>query len=211
MNEYSFLIAIAGVLLVGAMSPGPSFLVVAQHSLSESRSHGIATAFGTASGVAIFAVLASLGITTVIEQVPTAYVIFKLLGGLYLMYLAWKIWVNARQRIATTKTVTGQNKPLMRCFLVGLATQMSNPKTALVIAGIFAAFVPVNPPVNTTLFVALVAFVIDFSWYAIVATVLSNSRARDAYQRAKIGFDRVAAILLGAVGLRLLISKVELG
>lgn len=207
MNEYSFILAIAGVLLVGAMSPGPSFLIVAQNSLSKSRGHGIATALGTGLGVAIFALLASFGVTTLLEKVPSAYQIFKLVGGAYLLYLAFRIWKGAKAPIETSASTSASGGTLMQSFAMGLVTQTSNPKTALVIAGIFAAFVPPSPPDNTALLVTSIAFVIDFSWYAVVAVMLSMQRTRSVYQRAKVGFDRTAAVFLGAVGLKLIFSK----
>ena len=206
MNEYLFLWAIAGVLFFGAMSPGPSFMVVAQNSLAKSRAHGIATALGTGLGVAFFAVLASFGVTTLLEKVPSAYLVFKIAGGLYLLYLAWRIWSGAKQPLLVSSEQSAKDGGLFNAFLTGLITQTSNPKTALVIAGIFAAFVPSQPPAYTALLVALIAFVIDFSWYAVVAISLSTTRSRDLYQRAKTGFDRVAAVFLGLVGVKLLIS-----
>jgi len=208
VHEYTFLWAIAGVLFIGAMSPGPSFLVVAQHSLSKSRAHGVATAVGTALGVSIFAVLASFGVTSLLENVPSAYLVFKVLGGTYLLYLAYRIWGGARHPLLVSGQVDQQQGGLFNAFIRGLITQTSNPKTALVIAGIFAAFVPVKPPANTALLVAVIAFVIDFSWYALVAVSLSTSKTRDVYQRAKAGFDRAASVFLGLVGVKLLISEI---
>lgn len=203
MHEYTFLLAIAGILFVGAMSPGPSFLVVAQNSLAKSRSHGIATAIGTGLGVSIFAVLASLGVTTLIETVPSIYIGFKILGGAYLLYLAYRIWGGAKQALPTQTEQTVEQGGLFKSFMMGLVTQISNPKTALVIAGIFAAFVPANPPENTWLLVAIIAFLIDFLWYAAVALTLSSERSRSVYGRAKTNFDRVASVFLGLVGVKL--------
>jgi len=209
MTEYTFLLAIAGVLFIGAMSPGPSFLVVAKNALSQSRAHGIATALGTGLGVSIFAILASFGVTTLINTVPSAYLIFKILGGAYLLYLAWKIWSGAKEPLEPEGARDTTEMSLFRAFVLGLVTQTSNPKTALVIAGIFAAFVPAVPPPNTTWLVAIIAFIIDFSWYALVAISLSMASSRAVYQRAKSGFDRTAAIFLGAVGVKLLTSRID--
>ncbi|MEO0369140.1 MAG: LysE family translocator [Pseudomonadota bacterium] len=207
MQEYSFLIAIAGVLIAGAMSPGPSFFVVAQNALSKSRADGIATAVGTALGVTIFALLAGLGVTTLIQEVPIVYLVFKIVGGAYLLWLAIKIWQGAPEPLSKIETDTAAVSGLWRCFLKGLAVQTSNPKTAIVIAGIFAAFVPASPPAYTVLLVALIAFIIDFSWYALVAIALSNSKSKQAYTSAKTVFDRCAAIFLGLVGVRLILSE----
>ena len=207
MNEYTFLLVIAGVLFAGAMSPGPSFMVVAKSALSQSRQHGIATALGTGLGVAIFAVMAGFGVTTLIEEVPSFYLGFKILGGLYLLFLAWKIWHGASQELATGEIEDQAETSLFKAFMLGLITQTSNPKTALVIAGIFAAFVPASPPPNTAWLVAIIAFVIDFSWYAAVAVTLSNEKSRGVYRKAKTGFDRTAAIFLGAVGTKLILMN----
>jgi threonine/homoserine/homoserine lactone efflux protein len=214
MNEYVFLWAIAGVLFIGAMSPGPSFFIVAQNSLSKSRAHGVSTALGTGLGVSLFAILASFGVTALLQNVPSTYLVFKLLGGAYLLYLAYKIWAGAShplEIIADDDELKSKHSGksgggLFNAFLTGLVTQTSNPKTALVITGIFAAFVPAEPPSNTALLVALIAFVIDFSWYAIVAISLSTRTTRNVYKKAKVGFDRTAAIFLGVVGIKLLVS-----
>lgn len=208
MSEYSFLLLIAGVLLVGAMSPGPSFLVVAQNSLAKSRAQGIATAFGTGLGVSLFAILASFGVTTLIEQVPSLYIAFKIIGGVYLLYLGYRIWSGARQPLpASADDISHSNKhSWFKSFSMGLITQISNPKTALVIAGIFAAFVPANPPQFTAFYVAVIAFVIDFSWYVLVALTLSSARSRSVYSRAKTNFDRLAAVFLGMIGLKLILT-----
>lgn len=125
------------------------------------------------------------------------------------MFLAFKIWRGAKYPLDTLSESQAQTGSLWQSFSVGLITQTSNPKTALVIAGIFAAFVPANPPTNITILVSAIAFVIDFSWYALVAVTLSTGKTRRVYQRAKTGFDRTAAVFLGAVGVRLLLSKLD--
>jgi len=206
MNDYNFLLVIASVLLVGAMSPGPTFMVIARNTLTQSKAHGFVTAIGTALGVALFAVLASLGVTTLLDKVPSAFLAFKILGGGYLLYLAYRIWCSASKPLQTDQENNQSSMSYFNSFLTGLVIQISNPKTALVIAGIFAAFVPTNPPDNTIWLVSAIAFLIDFSWYATVVIILSTNTSRRAYQNAKTGFDRAASIFLGAVGVKLIAS-----
>ena len=89
----------------------------------------------------------------------------------------------------------------------GLAVQTSNPKTAIVIAGIFAAFVPSQPPPLTVPLVALIAFIVDFSWYAIVALSLSNPSTRAVYRSAKPYIDSAAALFIAFVAVKLILSQ----
>ncbi len=206
MNEYSFLIAIGAALLGGAMSPGPSFLVVAQNSLSKSRAHGLATSVGTGLGAGVFALLAALGVTTLLEQVPTAYLIFRIAGGLYLLWLAYKVWQGADQPLSETTADEHKKGSLASAMLKGFVVQTSNPKTVFIIASIFSAVMPLDPPSHTALYVTLIAFVLDFSWYAIVAISLSQQNSRAFYQETKGYFDRFAALLLLALSVKLFVS-----
>ncbi len=50
----SSLMAIAAVLIMGVISPGPSFIFVARNAVARSRVHGLVTALGTGAGAAIF-------------------------------------------------------------------------------------------------------------------------------------------------------------
>jgi len=92
MNEYLFIIPIAIAAIIGVMSPGPSFLFVAQTTLSKSRQHGIATSLGLGTGAVIFTLLACFGLFVVLETAPYLYSTLKFIGGMYLFYLAYRIW-----------------------------------------------------------------------------------------------------------------------
>jgi len=185
------------------MSPGPSFLIVAQNSLAKSRAHGLATSVGTGLGAGIFALLAALGVTALLEQTPTAYFVFRVVGGIYLLWLAFKIWQGSKQALETNSDASQADGSLFGSLLKGFIVQTSNPKTIFIIASIFSAVMPTEPPVNTALYVTLIAFVVDFAWYAIVAVSLSLQNSRDFYRRTKVYFDRFAAFLLLGLGLKL--------
>ena len=208
MQNYSFLIAIAGVLIVGAMSPGPSFMVVAQNTLSKSRLHGIATAMGTGLGVTLFALLASVGVTALLHNSPQLFLFIKVLGGLYLWYLAYRIWSAATQTLDEL-TSEQSNNSYWNAFISGLLTQCSNPKTIIVIAGIFAAFMPSQPPPFTTALIAMLVFIIDMGWYTIVAITLASARSKAVYLKSKSTFDRIAALFLALVGLQLVSGAIQ--
>jgi len=87
----------------------------------------------------MFASAALLGLHVVLTAVPWAYLGLKLGGGAYLIYLAIQLWRGARVPIAVGQVSAHASGSLRKFFLVGLATQLSNPKTAIAYASIFTA------------------------------------------------------------------------
>ena len=135
-------LGIAGAITLGAMSPGPSFVLVARTSVARSRADGLAMALAMGVGGVLFALLALAGVQVVLATVPVLYGILKVLGGVYLVYLAWMLWRHAAEPIELAKAGTTSQ----RAFWLGLATQVSNPKTAVVYASVFVSLLPKEVP-----------------------------------------------------------------
>ena len=131
----SSLMAIAAVLIMGVISPGPSFIFVARNAVARSRLHGMVTALGTGAGAAIFSIMAMLGLQKVLTAVPELFIGLKVAGGLYLLWLGYKIFAGRRSRWIFRQR-DGRQPLLLKTFRDGLYTQLSNPKTALVFASI---------------------------------------------------------------------------
>ena len=207
MHAYMSVIAITGALAAGAVSPGPSFIYVARNAISLSRQHGFATALGMGSDACTFAVIALLGLQAVFTAVPMAFWLLKIVGGAYLVYLASKILRSARQPLQQLNANRTANMTLGRAYLFGLLTQLSNPKTAIVFAGVFSALLPQDIPAYFYAAIPFAAFCVDAGWYFIVAFVLSSETPRKAYLRFKAVFDSTAGYVMGLLGLKLILSS----
>ncbi|RKE86140.1 threonine/homoserine/homoserine lactone efflux protein [Rhizobium sp. AG855] len=192
-------------IAVGAMSPGPSFVLVSRISMSHSRIHGLACAIGMGLGGALFTTLALVGLVALLQQVEWLYLVLKLAGGLYLVYLGIRIWQGAKVPMTPVSGgEAGQLSSPWRSLGLAFATQVSNPKTAVVYASIFAAMMPATPPLALLLALPPAIFLVEAGWYAIVAFAFSAERAQRVYLRWKTGIDRLAGLVIGALGLRLL-------
>ncbi|SMH45031.1 LysE family translocator [Azospirillum agricola] len=202
--EPAFALAgILGALAVGAASPGPSFVLVARTSVAVSRRAGLAAALGMGVGGVVFAALALLGLHALLMQVGWLHAVLKLAGGVYLVWLAVRIWRGAAEPLAVAEQGDTAPAGLARPFIFGLTTQLCNPKTAIVYGSIFAALLPANPPGWLLSVLPPSVFLIEAGWYAAVALAFSAGRPRAAYLRFKSWIDRVAATAIGALGLRL--------
>ena len=203
MGEYSFLLAIAIVFMFGTMSPGPSFILVAKTAVSRPFSEGIGVSIGLSLGAVFFTLLAIFGLYALFETVPFLFGLFKVLGGMYLIYLAYKIWKHSDESLSLDMKLEKSKKSFFKAVLFGFLTQISNPKTAIILGSIFAALLPQQLPAYGELLLCLLAFFVDGIWYCTVVVLLSTKKSQKVYLRFKKYIDRVAGTLLAGLGLKL--------
>jgi threonine/homoserine/homoserine lactone efflux protein len=200
MDTSIAILSIAGAITLGAMSPGPSFVMVARTAVANSRADGLAAALGMGVGGILFAAAALLGLHVILTAVPWLYLALKILGGAYLVYLGVMLWRDARQPL----TIDAAAPASGRSFLLGLLTQVSNPKTAIVYASVFVSLLPREVPLAATVILPLVIFVIEAGWYSVVALALSAPSPRAAYLRWKTWTDRAAGGAMALLGTKLI-------
>jgi len=211
VQEIILLLGVAGAIGIGAVSPGPSFLMVARIAVASSRSHGVAAAFGIGAGGAIYTIAALAGLQAAFAAVPSLYLVMKLAGGAYLIFLGYQIWKGAAQPLDLPQNTAEQNAlTAKRAFLIGLSTQLSNPKAAIYYASVFAAFHLQDFSVFLGVCTVLAIFAIEVGWYLIVAALLSSARPRSAYLRYKTWIDRAAGGVMALLGIKLITSAQQI-
>ena len=127
------IIGFVGLSLLLAMTPGPDTFLVLRFSLQNSRS-GLAAATGSALGSLLWAFAVAVGLASLLEQSATAYRIVKIAGGLYLIYLGYKLW----RAPIVTPDAPAPALSLKRIFAHAYAVTALNPKSII----FFIAFVP---------------------------------------------------------------------
>jgi threonine/homoserine/homoserine lactone efflux protein len=207
MNTAITVLSIGSAIAIGAMSPGPSFVMVARTAVASTRANGLAAALGMGAGGIIFAAAALLGLQALLASVPWLYLALKIGGGGYLAYLGYRIWKGAKSPLMVAERCTqGPHHSLKRSFILGLSTQLSNPKTAIVYGSIFASLLPRDVPVVLMVALPIVVFSIEAGWYSIVALLLASASPRDAYLRYKSWVDRAAGGVMALLGIRLVVA-----
>jgi threonine/homoserine/homoserine lactone efflux protein len=206
MDNLVVLMAISATILLGAMSPGPSFVVVARTAMSSSRGHGVLTALGMGIGGATFAATALFGLQALLTAVPPLHKALQIAGAGYLLFIAFNLWKAAPTPFSDLGNRSGRKDGSLRAFGLGLGTQISNPKTALVYASIFSAALTTEPSAAIAATLVSVIFAIEFGWYALVAIAFSTGKARQTYGTWKAWIDRLAAGAMGALGAKILVD-----
>lgn len=205
MSDGAALLAILGAVLLGAMSPGPSFLLISRISAARSRSEGLAAALGMGLGAALFGTLALVGLGGLLSAVDWLAALLQGVGGLYLLYLGLRIWRGAAAPLPEAGRAGGPpaGGSLARAFGAALLTQLGNPKTALVYGSLFAALLPAASASWLPLVLPLLILAVETAWYGLVALGFSAPRPRAVYRRARVWIDRAAGAGLGLIGARL--------
>ena len=200
-SDISVLISIGLVQLLAVISPGPDFLITARTAVARSRLDGVKVALGLATGTVVWASAALLGLNVIFHAVPILFLGMKIVGALFLMWIAWQIFRHAADPISIG---TGESDVPGNLFIQGLLTKISNPKAVVFYGSIFLAMLPADVPLWMTL--SLVAIVVfnNIWWYSAVALFFGSGPVRRFYIRAKVWLDLVTGLFLGALGLRLL-------
>ncbi len=188
--------------LLAAMSPGPATLMTARVGMTEGLRAGVPLSVGIAAGALTWAAAALSGLALLFELAPALLATLKIVGALYLIWVAIHMWRDADRPFDLG---TGPQAPrsAASAFLRGLLVQYANPKAALFFSAVFVGTIPPEAPGWAVALMLVAIFVNELAWNLIVARVFSFERARSGYISLKSVIDRSFGGLLGALGLKL--------
>jgi threonine/homoserine/homoserine lactone efflux protein len=150
---------------------------------------------------ALWTAAALLGLNAVFALVPWAYLVLKTVGALYLIWIAVQLWRNAHTPVADS------SHPGARAFIGGLLVNLANPKSVLFAGAVLVVLFPPDLSLGAKALIVANHFVVELIVYTLFAAFLSSAPARAGYLRLKPIIDRTAAVILGALGLRLLFGR----
>jgi threonine/homoserine/homoserine lactone efflux protein len=127
-----------------AITPGPDMTLFVGRALSEGRAAGLACMAGALTGCAIHTTLVALGLSALIVASPQAFLVLKIVGAAYLIWLAWQ----AIRKGSAFSPDTRQRKarPLWRNWVTGIGINLLNPKIILFFMTFLPQFVSADDP-----------------------------------------------------------------
>jgi len=203
MNFVEWL-SLALVCLMGAVSPGPSVLVVVNQTLNGSRLNGVVTAFSHGLMVGLWALVTVLGISQLLLHIPFLQWGLSLFAVIYLLYLARGAWGGGKMQIsAAGKQGT---KSLGSAVADGAAIALFNPKLALFFLALFTPFVEADRAFSEQYLLVLTPWATDTLWYLVVAILLSRPASLAWLEQRQQLINRVLAFALVGIAALLLIG-----
>ena len=206
--ELSFiLMGIAVVWGAAVITPGPNFFITVQTAIGRSRHSALFVVLGTCTGTMIWALSGFLGITLLFRTVPWIYLLLKLLGGAYLVYLGIRLLCSPSKHQPEENISVLVKHDRWKSFRLGLLTNLSNPKTAAFMATLFAAIMPSHVSLSVGIASVALMFLISISWYTLVALIFSLRQFRNVYFNTRSWIERVSGVIFIGFGAKLATSE----
>ena len=155
-------------LLVAIASPGPALLMAIRNTLSGGRRAGIAVGVGLGLMAATWTLMALLGLGIVFELFPAVYVVARIVGAAYLLYLAYRIWRDA------SAPVEALGEPERRAFRQGFLINLLNPKSVIFAAVVLVAVFPAGIGPAASLVIVVNHFQVEVAFYAALPLCLQH-------------------------------------
>jgi threonine/homoserine/homoserine lactone efflux protein len=203
MEYLAQLLTLSGIVLLACISPGPDFVAVTSHALSDRRA-GFRVALGIASAVFCWALLTVLGFGLLMEKMAWLYQVIRIAGALYLAYIGARMLMAA---LRGGSALASGNVDAASAFRKGFFVSMTNPKTAAFFGSLFFTILPLGAPVWVYAMAIMVVTLMTCAWMCFLAAFFSGKAARIFYERVRRPVDLLMGAALIALGLRLAITR----
>ncbi|MHA7880106.1 MAG: LysE family translocator [Saccharospirillum sp.] len=198
-SALTFFIAI----FIFGITPGPGIFAILARALTQGARSCITLAFGMTLSDAVYLVLASFSLSAIAANYAEVFTVIRVLGALYLLYLAWKMWTAP---IADPQTATGVRAAgHWRSLFQGIAISASNPKVILFYIAFLPTFMDLSRLTGSDILLAVV-LTLTALMTGLMLIALAASRVR-FWIRSAAGMRRLnrsAASIMGGAGVWLL-------
>jgi len=197
------LIAFVLTSLIIEMTPGPNMAYLAVLGASRGHLAGFSAVLGVTLGLALLGVAVGLGAGSLILNNRIAYELLRWAGAIYLCWLAYDGWQEARQPVPTASV----SQSLFVQFRRGFITNLLNPKAAMFFIAVAPGFIggPAPSPrelaVLISIYVAIATFV-----HALIVLLAGTLQAFLAAPQRREAAGNVFAAMLLAVAVWLFVS-----
>lgn len=199
--DLTHIIAFNLTLLAAIASPGPAMLYFIRTTLASGRLPGLYTVAGLGVMAATWTAFAFMGLDTIFALFPWAFVTLKTMGAMYLMWIAYQTWKHARSPIGDAPT------PPARAFWGGVLVNLGNPKSVLFAGAVIMVIFPHGMALADKVLIVANHLVVELLVGPALVLAFSTKHISAGYLRAKPILDRIAASVLGFLGLKLLLTQ----
>lgn len=145
------------VCLAPVVSPGPGILFAISNALRHGPRVTILVGLANAFGITVLGLAVGFGLGAVMAASEVGFLILKLVGAAYLIYLGVKIWRDRDAFTVASQPAAGR-PPVRRLIGHALAISLTNPKAAVALAALFPQFMVTTAPAAPQIVIMAVTY-----------------------------------------------------
>ena len=181
----SMLLTICALHFVAQLSPGPDVLLVAKSAASTTRANTLKIILGISVGVIVWVTLTLLGFTVLLEQWPWIQQVLMLIGGFFLAKMGYAMLKGGITSLKQSTDLDGviEQQP-KNYFLLGLLTNLSNPKIVIYFSSVFSLALSSAAGMNIKPQLAVIIPIQTFVVFSMLMMIMSIPKIKMLYQKS---------------------------
>lgn len=194
--SYDLLLAMVLFAFVTSVTPGPNNMMLLASGVNYGFRLTLPHMFGISIGHCVMFICVGIGFGELLLRFPFIYIAIKVLGFVYMLYLAWTI---ATSNSNPAEGNVDNNSKLLS-FMGAAAFQWVNPKAWVMAIGFFSNYITKEAGIETIVMCSLLFSIVNFPSIAVWALLGSRMRKLFAIKvYAKIFNVTMAALLVAAM------------
>lgn len=202
--EYLPLIGTVALLnLLGAISPGPDFVMTVRNALRYSRRSGIFTSIGISLGLGVHLFYCAAGIGYIISTSNFLFSLIKFLGAGYLIYMGVGSFMDKESKLTLAEEQSGPDLSRMQAFKTGFLTNVLNPKATLFFLSLFTFVIGSDTPLYVILIISAIIILTALVWFTIVSIFFTQQKVQLAFLKYERTINRLLGGFLVLLGIKI--------
>ena len=204
---HNYWLFIASGLLLN-ITPGQDTLYIVGRSLSQGRRAGVLSVLGISTGCLVHTLAAAFGLSAVLAASSEAFMVVKLIGAAYLVYLGFQMILGRAS--APRQLTTGQPARGWMIYRQGILTNVLNPKVALFFLAFLPQFIELRSNTKVMAFLILgLTFIFNGTIWCMLVVWFSSAFSQRLRQRRSMEswLKRAAGALFVGLGLKIALEK----
>lgn len=195
------LLMFAGALVVLFLTPGPGIAAMIARTLDAGPWNAATYGVGILTGDIFWFTLAVTGLSALATQLATFWLVAKLVGAAYLLWMAgrafWSAWTGARPKPVFPHD---SKRGFATTYLAGIAMPLSNPKPIVFYLTLVPAFIPLDQ-ITPASYALMVLIMTALAVPTAALYILSAHRARDwmTTRAVRRGTDIVTGVVMTVI------------
>ena len=196
-------LSLMGAVFLLAVSPGAGVFATISRAIASGFVNASFLVVGIVIGDIVFLLLAIYGLNFVAELLGESFILVKYIGGLYLIYLGYKIWIA---EVSPHKIVGSDELSWKTNFFSGLLITLANPKVIIFYLGFLPAFI--NLEILRIVDIFIIIMIVSLTLASVLLSYAYMATRTRKFLKSKSAMNRLnktsGGVMMGAGSLLIL-------